>query len=515
MGLNESNYDGKTLINVDIQPEYEKWVSFDLHQWANMVNNHKGEIVFLYNGADTMGMISEIEYQDWLIDHVGINEDIVLGDATFYDKGYAFFRYCIDNKIEEQQLIDLIKFMIEKEIDDSRHMDKEFWNEFIAKHTHTHHDIRYLLELSDDCINIPELMDFLRNYSNIVICGGGANECLKEVEIALHALGKQFETYHDYVYEEDVTKKTTMRENQVDISKEPNIMHFFHGGDLDEVKQDPIQRSDRQVHGPGLYLTTNWERAKKYAKGGRKMYIVSVEKGNNLDDKDIDMVALTQFLKQNLSPKKVQYVLDRANTRLHGDKIPAYIVNNILIDSGFLKSNFSLMWKTFLIGVGIDYVLDETAFGGEGQMMVLYNTSKIKNIRRIMPTDKLPAYDLRPYNLNEHTDKEKTFSGKMVWRHILSITPDKDDIPWGFEKYITTRMFKNLDNFDISSLLQTDPDFKDYYDSQEQRYDPDEVDPNEIHNEIVVVDGTLLDGYSRAATLLHNNQQTTNAFVAI
>jgi len=112
-------------------------------------------------------------------------------------------------------------------------------------------------------------------------------------------------------------------------------------------------------------------------------------------------------------------------------------------------------------------------------------------------------------------EKKEILSGRSVWKHIKSITPDKNDIPWGFEKLITQRKFEVVPEFNIASLLQTDPDFKEYYDREELRYDPDEVDPNDIYNEIVVVDGTLLDGYSRAATLLHNNTQTTYAYVAI
>lgn len=112
-------------------------------------------------------------------------------------------------------------------------------------------------------------------------------------------------------------------------------------------------------------------------------------------------------------------------------------------------------------------------------------------------------------------EKKETIPGRSVWKHIKTITPDKNDIPWGFQQYIIPRKFEVVYNFNLTSLLQTDPDFKEYYDSGEQRYHPDEIDPNDIHNDIVVVDGTLLDGYSRAATLLHNNQQTTYAYVAI
>jgi hypothetical protein len=43
-------------------------------------------------------------------------------------------------------------------------------------------------------------MDELRGYRGVVLCGGGINECLKEVEIALDALGTQYTTLTKYTY---------------------------------------------------------------------------------------------------------------------------------------------------------------------------------------------------------------------------------------------------------------------------------------------------------------------------
>ena len=66
----------------------------------------------------------------------------------------------------------------------------------------------------------------------------------------------------------------------------------------------------------------------------------------------------------------------------------------------------------------------------------------------------------------------------------------------------------------MKSLLKTDPDFKEYYDSGEERYDEYDVSPRDLSLEIVVVDGVLLDGYSRVANLLRNGEKTTSAFIA-
>jgi hypothetical protein len=198
--INESEYQGKTIINVDIQPEYESYISFDIKKWANFLNesSESNKIVFLYNGADTLGMIDEHSYKNWLYEN-GVDEEVI-DNATFYDKGYAFFRYCMDNSIDEQAIVDLVKYMANNNINDSSYIDEDMWNDFMKETSHSKQDVRDLLENANDMIWIPDLMDFLQRYSNIVLTGGGINECLKEVEIALLSLDKDYNTYNRFVY---------------------------------------------------------------------------------------------------------------------------------------------------------------------------------------------------------------------------------------------------------------------------------------------------------------------------
>lgn len=207
----------KTLISVDIQPEYENYINFNINNWVNMINNHDGKIVFLYNGYDTLGMVNENDYKNWLYE-LGVDEDIIYGSATFYDKGYAFFRTCMDEGIDDEDTIGLIKMMIEYDINDSRELDEDFWNEFMERYGSE--NVRDLLEFSDNMINIPELMDFLSGFHNITICGGGKNECLKEVEIALMVLDKPYEKMDSFIYE----KNNRLNETIINIK---NIIKYL------------------------------------------------------------------------------------------------------------------------------------------------------------------------------------------------------------------------------------------------------------------------------------------------
>lgn len=199
--INENSLSNKTIINVDIQPEYSKAIGFNLHKWAKFINENAEEnnIIFLYNGYDTLGMIEEYEYIRWLIDDVGIDEEVI-ENATFYDKGYAFFRYCMDSGIDEDAIVDLVRYMIKNDITDSREIDEDMWQDFMEQTNHNYEEIKDLLHESDDLLSIPDLMDFLGRFNSIVLTGGGINECLKEVEIALLALDKNYFVYSEFVY---------------------------------------------------------------------------------------------------------------------------------------------------------------------------------------------------------------------------------------------------------------------------------------------------------------------------
>ncbi len=190
---------GVDLISIDIQPEYEQafdFSIFDFIRFINMNYESMNSLTFLFNGPD-LGFPDENEYKYWLIEN-GLDENIA-DTANFYDKGYAFFRFCMDEGIDDDKIVDLIKYMIRHDINDSREINENMWNEFMNEYGHS--DVRELLELADDMINIPDLMEYLQRFrGRIVLCGGGINECFKEVEIALMALDKNYNVLTKYTY---------------------------------------------------------------------------------------------------------------------------------------------------------------------------------------------------------------------------------------------------------------------------------------------------------------------------
>jgi len=74
-------------------------------------------------------------------------------------------------------------------------------------------------------------------------------------------------------------------------------MTLWHGGNLKNGLTDTIvHKKGKWEYGPGLYLTTHYHTATRYAKGSRRLYKVTIEKGNNADDVYIDLPIVMEFV---------------------------------------------------------------------------------------------------------------------------------------------------------------------------------------------------------------------------
>lgn len=206
--LNENTISSNdVLLIVDVQPEYN--FDFDMFAFMQYINDEEIEgkdIVYLFNGYDTLGMIKEEDLKHWLYEGSEYDEqmeDLIYNKINFYDKGYAFFRFCMDEGIDDEATVELIKKMIEWDVTDSRDLDRDFWLEFVSENKNNIKNIeavQELLEHSGDMISVPDLMEELKGLNNITMVGGGINECLREVEIALMVLGKKYNINHEFTF---------------------------------------------------------------------------------------------------------------------------------------------------------------------------------------------------------------------------------------------------------------------------------------------------------------------------
>lgn len=191
--------------------------------------------------------------------------------------------------------------------------------------------------------------------------------------------------------------KKLILEEVVKPSDDPNLMSFWHGGDLSNIslhyQLDKAQKKGHYEYGPGLYLTTHYGTARKYAKGSRRLYMVYVRKGNDIKGKTIDMAKIEAFL-DNASKKDKKEAMGIMSQYVKGGMIEADRFHLIMLNYGFIKPFITVVYKRFLVENGIDYMIVDSPFGWNEKMLVLFNTSKIQNAVAVGSKDKIEVFDL-------------------------------------------------------------------------------------------------------------------------
>lgn len=188
--------------------------------------------------------------------------------------------------------------------------------------------------------------------------------------------------------------RNIIKESVISPPQIPGTMNFWHGGNLDEYNDLIAQKAGRYEYGPGLYITTKYDVAAKYSKGSRKLYLITVQEGADINDAFFDINIAKDFVDKYVIKSKRKEVLERINKFDNEGKIKGYIFNNILINEKAVKPINTQKLRQFYIDNGVDYEIVENAFGWGEKMMVLYNMKKIVNIIQVKSGDKITQFDL-------------------------------------------------------------------------------------------------------------------------
>lgn len=181
----------KVLVVVDIQPDYFPYFkNLNFKELKKYITSFE-KVFFLYNGEKTVGELSKAEYYFWLLDTLKLEERF-LDKATFLDKGYGFFRSFMDLGISENDLINLGKYMYKNNINDTRLLDT------IPIEIEDPEKLKELMET--DSLSIPDFIDHLNYREDIVLIGGGVNECLKEVAYCFDIINKRYQINSKFTY---------------------------------------------------------------------------------------------------------------------------------------------------------------------------------------------------------------------------------------------------------------------------------------------------------------------------
>ncbi|MBP04539.1 MAG: hypothetical protein CMA72_07130 [Euryarchaeota archaeon] len=202
-----------SLVVVDVQPEYESNTRFNIGDMLRTAAEDYSRVLFLFNGEDTLGMVSESALKNFYFEKLDYDEetfDKLLSKSTFFDKGYGFFRDVMDSSVcfDRTSIVKIVKHMIDNDIQDIRDLEEEDVDAI---------GVSELLfdDLEDYGFYLPELEEVLPRWNGSDLAGGARNECMAEVEILGAAQGLSFNHVDRFIYEGDNRYTETLTETFV------------------------------------------------------------------------------------------------------------------------------------------------------------------------------------------------------------------------------------------------------------------------------------------------------------
>src|SRR5574343_561381 len=184
-----------------------------------------------------------------------------------------------------------------------------------------------------------------------------------------------------------------LKEIEIMPSTKTNTLSLCHRGNLEtSYEENKKQAKGRFEYAPGLYLTTSYEVVKKYTKGSRKLYMITIEKGIDLKNTNIKLIDAIEFVKNNIVKKAQKFIIEKFENFAKNNEIAGYRFNNILLNEGVITKANSDKLRQFYIDYGIDYSIEDNAFGWGERMIVLFNMRKIIDKVIVTSKDKIIEY---------------------------------------------------------------------------------------------------------------------------
>lgn len=191
--------DNRKMIVVDIQPFYHRHHKNITPKLIGHVNNSSGNVLWFHNGCN-VGIEDTVREQKEYLLEWGMDEDRI-DDIDFVEKDYAFFRGWMDTGIDEDIIIATGKYMIKKNINDSRDLEVKDFMKFLPRpYRDTFTDEDELFD-KDDALIIPDIdLNLLKRYNNAYLVGGGKNECLEEIRLLMEMLNMRYKKLQKFIY---------------------------------------------------------------------------------------------------------------------------------------------------------------------------------------------------------------------------------------------------------------------------------------------------------------------------
>lgn len=172
-------------------------------------------------------------------------------------------------------------------------------------------------------------------------------------------------------------------------SAEPDL-RLYHGGQrwTGSAEIRPHRRGEAE-HGPGIYLTTSWETARRYARGGGAVYEVALRPPRLwLEDARLSLAdaesVVAEILGRGRRLERVLASLRSASGRSPDGSLPACVLLNSFVNSDPASGGTGRDLASALARRGIGASLVHQS--GEDWVVVL-DPSLVRRVRRLAPKD--------------------------------------------------------------------------------------------------------------------------------
>lgn len=199
-------------------------------------------------------------------------------------------------------------------------------------------------------------------------------------------------------------------------------IQLWHGGrDLEySYKELRGSKNGKWEHGAGLYLTTHYDTAYSYSKGGGKTYLITldIDPDKDLYSKKITIDEALNFISNNCKKNKLSLLSTDLNENLKRNGNMEYVsldvLQNLIINHEAIANSKSYLLNEFIVNCGVQYGLVSRFKGRDEQVLVIYDRDTIKKVKPIPSkevTTDMFELQLPPFNfkkiLNEYEAKEE------------------------------------------------------------------------------------------------------------
>lgn len=177
---------------------------------------------------------------------------------------------------------------------------------------------------------------------------------------------------------------------ETDSSDEGHTFQMWHGSRRwDGQPEIRAPRSGRYEGGPGIYFTTNYETAYRYAKGGGSTMLAEIDRSLRLaDDVIIPLGLALAFVKTAPRMRHKQEIaadIQRNTARRNTQGVIASVLINLTVNYEAGSGDAGLALARFLRDQGVDGSLDHMGSGED--WLVVINPKMIHSMKRIAAKD--------------------------------------------------------------------------------------------------------------------------------